>query len=124
MDWFTSPDALPPALRWKVSLHRLMRSAWSRTDRPVIPPTDTPIHPSRLDQHREWLRGDEPFRHLGRGITHTPNELIEDPASSVPESARAILKVLITTFNAWMHRSGSWMSRSTAVRKPIRSRAD
>ena len=48
------------------------------------------------------MRGDEPFRHLGRGITHTATliDLIEDPASSVPESARAILKVLITTFNA------------------------
>ena len=87
------------------------------------PPTDTPIRPSRLDQHREWLRGDEPFRHLGRGITHTPNELIEDPASSVPESARAILKVLITTFNAWMRRSGGQI-RELDVEINRRSKTD
>ena len=36
----------------------------------------------------------------GHHAYRNPVRLVEDPASSVPESARAILKVLIDTFNA------------------------
>ena len=34
----TSPDAEPPVDRWNVRRQRLIRSAWSRTLRPVLPP--------------------------------------------------------------------------------------
>ena len=61
-----------------------------------------------------------------QGITHADAVIahVEDPDSSVPESARAVLKVLIGTF----HGLGGadrrrWMPRSPSARRPTPWRA-
>jgi transposase len=52
-----------------------------------------------------------------QGITHVSTLVahVEDPQSSLPESARAILKLLVDTFTALEDRSPKWMSRSTGA---------
>jgi transposase len=59
-----------------------------------------------------------------QGITHAATLIaqVEDPNSSLPESARVVLRLLIDTFTALKRRSRSWMVRSTGARGQTRSR--
>ena len=59
---------------------------------------------------------------FAQGITHVATlvALVEDPQSSLPESARIILKLLVDHFTALEGRSPSWMPRSTGVRRQTR----
>src|SRR5690349_3290595 len=60
-----------------------------------------------------------------KGITHVETlvALVENPQSSLPDSVRVILKLLVDTFTAWRRRSPYWMLRSTSARSQTQRHA-
>jgi transposase len=57
-----------------------------------------------------------------QGITHAATLIahLEDRNSTVPDNARAILKMLIAPSPRWKRRSSSWMPRSIDARRKTR----